>query len=405
MRPADNVEEAIRKKLNFAASTKLHDRLLDDVLNAQEKSQKTESAFTLLKIRRTIMKSPITKLAAAAMMVGAVMLSMHLWDKSTPSAYAFEQTVEAMKGKRSFHIQTYFQQRRKDEFWAQFDEEGKLVRFRQEEDGGPKGPMITLWEDKIMNRYYPSCGVQEMTLMKNSGGGLEGLEEFDPETIVQEIQALVENGNAIMEIQDPPRYADRMTIRVTRTDGKPLKRTLVVDPETKFVVRVDDYWGREGERAVHHGIEVLEYNKAIDPRLFKPDFPEGTILMDQVTQEVGMAQGDMPPEEFAVEIVRAAMTAWAEGDYARARKLCGGVEARLLTERFKDMQPVGRISIGKPEPINSSVPIHSMSAEFKVPCRYKVERDGQREAVSPTLGVVTVSGHPGRWHVSILYIR
>ena len=159
MRPADNVEEAIRKKLNFAASTKLHDRLLDDVLNAQEKSQKTESAFTLLKIRRTIMKSPITKLAAAAMMVGAVMLSMHLWDKSTPSAYAFEQTVEAMKGKRSFHIQTYFQQRRKDEFWAQFDEEGKLVRFRQEEDGGPKGPMITLWEDKIMNRYHPSCGV------------------------------------------------------------------------------------------------------------------------------------------------------------------------------------------------------------------------------------------------------
>ena len=241
--------------------------------------------------------------------------------------------------------------------------------------------------------------------MKNSGGGLEGLEEFDPETIVQEIQALVEDGKAIMEIQDPPRYADRMTIHVTRTDGKPLKRTLVVDPKTKFVVRVDDYWSRAGEQAVHHGMEVLEYNKAIDSRLFEPNFPEGTILMDQVTQQVGMARGNMPPEKFAAEIVRAALTAWAKGDFAKASKLCGGVQPRLLTERFKDMQPVGSISIGKPEPIHSMEPVHSMSAEFKVPCRYKVEREGQREVISPTLPVVTVSGYPGRWHVSLLYIR
>lgn len=357
-------------------------------------------------IRRTIMRSPITKLAAAAVIVGTVILSIHLWDESTPSAYAFEQTVAAMQGKRSFHIQTYFQQRRKDEFWAQFDEEGNLLRFRQEEDGGPKGPMITLWEDKIMNRYYPSCGVREMTLMKNSGGGLEGLEAFDPEVIVQEIQTLVAQGDAVMEIQNPPRYADRMTLHVTRTDGKPLKRTLVVDPDTKFVTRVDDYWSWDDEGKVyHHGMEVLEYNQAIDPRLFKPDFPEGTILMDQVTQQVGMARENTPPKEFAVKIVRAALTAWAKGDIAQARKLCGGVEARLLTERFKDMQPVGSISIGKPEPIHAREPLDSTSAEFKVPCRYTVEREGRQELVSPTLPVVTVSGYPGRWHVSLLYIR
>ena len=78
-----------------------------------------------------------------------------------------------------------------------------------------------------------------------------------------------------------------MTIHVTRTDGRPLKRMLVVDPDTKFVVRVDDYWGQDGEGAIHHGVVVLEYNKTIDHRLFKPDFPEDTILMDQVTSQVG----------------------------------------------------------------------------------------------------------------------
>lgn len=375
-----------------------------EMLNSQTSGQ--ADTLSPLTIRRIIMKSPITKLAAAAAIVGTLMLSIHLWDASTPAAYAFAQTVEAMQGKRSFHIQTYFQRRPKDEFWAEFDEEGNLLRFRQEEDGGPKGPMITLWEDKIMNRYYPSCGVREMTLMKNTGGGLEGLEEFDPATIVQEIHALVEEGDAIMEIQNPPHYADRMTIHVTHTDGKPLKRTLVVDPDTKRVIRVDDCWDWGNEEGVyHHGIEVLEYNQTIDPRLFKPDFPRDTILMDQVTQEVGMARGDMPPEKFAVEIVRAALDAWAKGNFAKASKLCGGVESRLLTERFKHMRPTGRISIGKPEPIHPKEPIHSMSAEFKVPCQYKVEREGQRKVVSPTLPVVTVSGYPGRWHVSLLYIR
>lgn len=345
------------------------------------------------------MRSPLTKLAAAAAVLAALGIGfVGILQNGDQAAYAFEQTVEAMQGKRSFHIQTYFQQRRKDEFWAEFDEAGNLLRFRQEEDGGPKGPMITLWEGSIMNRYYPSCGVHEMQLMENTGGGLEGLEEFDPETIVQEIHALVEDGKAIMEVQAPPRYADRMTLRVTRTDGKPLKRTLLVDPETKFVVRVDDYWIQDDGRTIHHGIEVLEYNQTMDPRLFEPNFPEGTLLMDQVTQEVGMARGDMPPEVFAVEIVHAALTAWAAGDYARASTLCGGAPAELLTERLKDMQPVGPISIGKPEPI------HSMSSDFRVPCQYEVEHEGQLEVVSPTLGVFAVSGHPGRWHISMLHI-
>jgi predicted anti-sigma-YlaC factor YlaD len=101
------------------------------VVKAINRSYVSEQSDNIA-IWRIIMKSRITKLAAAAAIIGAVMLSIHLWDKSTPSAYAFKQTVEAMQGKRSFHIQTYFQQRRNDEFWAEFDEEGKLVRFRQD---------------------------------------------------------------------------------------------------------------------------------------------------------------------------------------------------------------------------------------------------------------------------------
>jgi outer membrane lipoprotein-sorting protein len=72
----DNVEEAIKKKLSFTASIKLHNRMLNDVLNAQNKSKKTTSAATGSRIRRTIMKSPITKLAAAAVIITAITLGL-----------------------------------------------------------------------------------------------------------------------------------------------------------------------------------------------------------------------------------------------------------------------------------------------------------------------------------------
>ena len=57
MRYKNNVEEVIKKKLNFTAGAGLHDRILDDVLKAQEKSQKTISAATKPRTRRIIMKS------------------------------------------------------------------------------------------------------------------------------------------------------------------------------------------------------------------------------------------------------------------------------------------------------------------------------------------------------------
>jgi len=346
------------------------------------------------------MRSSMAKsVVAAAVVIAAVVLSIGLWDRSVPTAYAFEQTVEAMQGKRSFHIQTYFQQRRKDEFWAEFDEEGKLVRFRQHEGESPERTLVTIWEDNVKSQYYPPpWGIHLMTRVENTGSGLEGLEEFDPETIVQEVHALVADGKAITEIQEPSPYADLMTIHVTRKDGKAVKRILVVDPDTKFVVRVDDYWGREGEQVFHHGIEVLEYNKTIDPSLFERAFPEDTILMDQVSQEVGMAQGDMTDEEVAVEILRQALDAWAQGDYVKAGKLCGGAPRRMLTERYGHVRPVRIISIGQPERAEHM-------PKFKVPCQYEVERDGQTEVTSQEFGVFAVNGCPGRWYVFILIAK
>ena len=100
MRSKDNVEETIKKKLSFTAGAELHDRMLDDVLNAQEKSKKTKSAATRPRIGRIIMKSSITKLAAAAVIIIAVLVGILLPGKSTTSVAWAEvaQKVQASRG-------------------------------------------------------------------------------------------------------------------------------------------------------------------------------------------------------------------------------------------------------------------------------------------------------------------
>lgn len=76
MKPKDKVSEVIKKNLDFTASAGLHERMLNDVLKAQERSNQTQSAIVVPNTRRHIMKSRITKSAVAAVVIGAVALGL-----------------------------------------------------------------------------------------------------------------------------------------------------------------------------------------------------------------------------------------------------------------------------------------------------------------------------------------
>lgn len=85
MKPSDNLEDMIRKDLNYTAGADLHDRMLNDVLNAQENTKRTQPATTKPSIRRQIMRSPMTKYAAAAMIIIAVVVGVHQFGSLTSS--------------------------------------------------------------------------------------------------------------------------------------------------------------------------------------------------------------------------------------------------------------------------------------------------------------------------------
>lgn len=79
MRPLDNIERLI-KKLRYKPTAEAHDRVLDNVLEALEKSKKPKPAINQPNIWRTIMKSQITKLAtAAAVIIITILGGINFW--------------------------------------------------------------------------------------------------------------------------------------------------------------------------------------------------------------------------------------------------------------------------------------------------------------------------------------
>jgi len=76
MRPAENIEKLI-KNINIDTNAKTDNAVLGDVIKAFEKSKGKKTSATEQNVWRIIMKSKITKLAAAAVIIVAIMLGMY----------------------------------------------------------------------------------------------------------------------------------------------------------------------------------------------------------------------------------------------------------------------------------------------------------------------------------------
>jgi len=102
------VKKSYLNDLNVPASKEMDERILGDALAAMEESAKAEPALAELNIWRMIMKSKIVKLATAAAIILAVVISVTILDKSTTPTWAIEQTIETLREIESIYIAGYF---------------------------------------------------------------------------------------------------------------------------------------------------------------------------------------------------------------------------------------------------------------------------------------------------------
>ncbi len=405
MRQAEDIKRLI-KKLNDKTSAQMDKRVLGDVLRALEESEQP-SALTWPNIRRTIMKSPITKLAAAAVIITAVVLSITLWDRSTPLAYGIEQTIEANNSVRYLHIKNFTAgEDEPREGWLEFDQDGQVtkVRAHMPEWLSPMDEsMVIVWKGDVEQVWNKRKKV--LATMKAKDNTKEQLTAFlkkvDPKTAVKHIYELQSQGKVKVEINEPTDKAEPITMTVTylpESSTPDKRKVLYIDPTTKLVNTIELYKLKDDEYQYEGMIELDDYNQPIDAQLFdlQNEVPPDVKHFDQTANDVGLSQGQLSDEQAATEVVRQFFQALIAEDYTRAGKLF------VLTMPANQLQQhIGRVKILRIVSIGPAVLNPKLETKgFDVPCKIELEENGKRN--TPTLEGIKVQqlrNQPERWGI------
>ena len=343
--------------------------------------------------------NPFTKLAAAAVIIAAVMLSIDFWSKTIPTAYAFEQTVEANHSVRYIHIKEIASGHKDEpkEFWLEFNEDGQVknVRMHMPAWDAPKdGAKVIVWKENKAQVWLKKKNVLLTVRDKAvSDRMLKLAEAFDPRLLVERLHKQEAEGKVKIEIVEPSNKAEPIVVTATSPRRR---RVPLVDQATKLVTSIKSYQLKDGEYQYLSLMELNGYNQPIEAKVFTLDeVPAEVVRIDQTTQAVGLEQGSLTDEEVAVEVVRKFFEALIAKDYAKAGQLLEGAPADFIQKQFGQMKFLRIISVGPagphPEPRTKGL---------VVPCTLEIEKDGETiQWKLEGIGVRQVYNQPGRWTI------
>lgn len=250
------------------------------------------------------MKSKITKLAAAAVILIAALISIAILDKSIPSAYALEQTIEAIKKVQFMHVVMQGNDRDEHyEYWIEIASDGAQARYMQ---NSPKNFIVddrktVFYLNKKRNTvvlYDPND--QSFTWYSNPGKWLAELADSNLTPIIEEYVDY--KGRSAHLVRHP------------RTGSK-----IYVDPETKLPIA--------------YGKHEISYEEPPEGTFDIPPVPEGALFVDkrpgaELTEEPEWMRRKRQREEHLDKVgdesrplFREALYKLADGEHERAIEL------------------------------------------------------------------------------------
>lgn len=367
MKRGRNIEELV-SGLRHPADAGTHDRILGNLLNTlrQHKRQSVGKQPTL---RRIVMKSPITKLAAAALVTLAVALPVSFLIRSAPAASAaqiFYQAAEAMNGLTSFHIKVRMRTPPNDnfhyirldrdfvpiDFWKQCtnDQWGK---WRLESPGRVvvmDGRTSTMFmkhlnevhevEDPSPERYWKECLVEvDKVMAREARYASERPAEFTSyrETGPDGLEMIV------VAVEMPTNVPPTDYLRNKYIENSDHLKIYRFNARTKLLEDLQIYVHDNGRDVLVFQLAEAEYNVDLDPGLFSLELPKDVIrsmapaiLADNEKYEL------MTPKEAAT----AFFTACAEEDWDELVKFLG--QTGVSQWMKDDLGGLEIISIGEP---------------------------------------------------------
>lgn len=400
-----SLHDRLTANAKHLAQKDLENKVLDRIL--QEQNQRLKIAGKTdrqLQLWRMIMKSQITKFSTAAAIFIVVGLLITLLGKGEP-AYALDQTIKANHSVRYLHVKDF--QAGVDEpkeFWVECDEFGavKCARLHIPQWESPEdGAKIVVWKenqaDVWMKKKNFLVRVRDKLVANRM---LNMVKECDPKLAVEHLYQQQTQGEVAIDINEPPSKTEPIVVTATYLEGssKPRRRLLLfVDQATKLVASIESYHLRDGEYRYLGTQEYYDYNQPINPEMFglEDEIPDDVTVIDQASQEVGLAQETLTDEEIAVEVARRFFEALIAQDYATAGRLLEGMPADFLKKQFGNMRFLRIVSVGPAAPHPNPE-----TQGLVVPCVVEVEKDGRvTEWKLERLGVRQVYGQPGRWTI------
>ncbi len=246
------------------------DKLETELLSAMAKKQSQQT-----KTWRIIMKSNASKLATAAVVILAVVLTVTFLDKSVTPAYAVEQTIEAMRSITSIHAYCTDWDDSQGEVWIQINPETGEEEYYYADQGnllivGTPQTTYYYYKDenlvRIRNEYVPASEVRFshlfedlVNMIQQYHGELRFYYQFD-----EEFQKEV-----IMVHGSIP----------TQGDIKEKEFIVRVDPRTKLPINIETIKCAPGQGV--KSVDRIEYNVTIPEGIFEFEIPEGAKVIEE----------------------------------------------------------------------------------------------------------------------------
>ena len=271
------------------------------VLKAINRSCASKQSDTI-SIGRTIMKSRITKLVAAAVIIVAVALSITVVDKLTSPAYAIEQTIKAFENVQYMHIVRRDKAGNiEDERWIEIGPDGIQARYRQDT---PERNFFVVDDRQTVMVHHPD----KKTVVLYDANDKCWTWIYAPGKVFQE---LADGGPNYYTVKQNVQYKGRPAhhLRWVIADID-----IYIDPETRLPIAHGDYeidyeYPPEGtfDIVIPDGVVVVDKRPGAEPT------PEPQWMIEEKRQkEMGkIAQGYFEDARRAL----------AGGDPVRAAKL------------------------------------------------------------------------------------
>ena len=272
---------------------RLRESLMDLLADASKQhKQRSKIAHIGEFIGGTIMRSRITKLAAAAMLIIAVFVGIHQFGGSldgTSVAFALEHAVEALKNVENKHmVMRTIEPPNRYEFWTKYSEDGRAIARRIE---SPEG-RLTVFADGVMYNYKPAYDRNtDRIVNEDSTVSIRSKKTIDdPPGYVEQMATKVAEDGGVMttKFETDEESGKKVIVATIALKGIRLKpdklgdveAEIIFDAETKLPIRAREYHIENGQNKLKACYE-FSYNEKLAEDLFKFEIPEGVKVIDQ----------------------------------------------------------------------------------------------------------------------------